>query len=325
MIDVRQIEKLRAPIYHVSPSRRLRTMTAAAHFINHVGFCWLFAPGAGSLELPSLFEAVKGRRGMQIFDWDDDSDRLWGWKSDLPAAHLAYYGKALAGRPSFVSLEMLPSLLAAIGAEKLENLFKYGGISYEAKKIYGALESLGPQPTRALRAAAGLDTRDGNVRYHRALDELQRRLFVMPVGATNEGNNWPSQIFELVARWFPAQFALSRKMEVREARLALVTRYLKTVIGAPRSAIGRLFGIPRPELEALVEDLTSRSAARVHDDWLMATKPLFRLHSPSRSSPSNGRGPLHKTPGTHGASIPRTEAEGMSRKRRRGQEGRKER
>jgi hypothetical protein len=272
MMDVRQLEKTRAPIYRVSPARRLRTMNAAARFIHQVGFCWLFAPGAGTLELPSLFEAVKGRRGMQIFDWDEDSDRVWGWKSDLPAAHLAYYGKALAGRPAFVSPDMLPCLLAAVGTEKLDRLYEYGGISYEAKKIYAALESLGPQPTRALRAAAGLDSKNGNVRYHRALDELQRRLFVMPVGATNEGNNWPSQIFELVERWFPAQAALARRLDVREARLVLVMRYLKTVIGARRTAIGRLFSIPRHELDVLVEELARGQFVRVQGEWVI-TRP----------------------------------------------------
>jgi hypothetical protein len=267
-MNVRHIESLRAPIYRVSTARRLRTMTDAARFINQVGFCWLFAPGKGNLELPSLFEAVKGRRGMQIFHWDEDADRVWGWKSDLPAAHRAYYGKGLAGKPVFVSLRMLPYLMATAGEEELEHLYEYGGISYEARRIYRALESLGPQPTRALRAAAGLDSKDGNARYHRALDELQRRLFVMPVGATNEGNNWPSQIFELVARWFPGEAALARKLDVSEARRALLTRYLKTVVGARRSDIGRLFGIPRSEFDALVEELASRRLATMNGDWL---------------------------------------------------------
>jgi DNA glycosylase AlkZ-like len=284
MIDLRQLEKLRAPIYHVSPARRLRTISDAARFIRQVGFCWLFAPGAGNLELPSLFEAVKGRRGMQIFDWDSDSDKVWGWKSDLPAAHLAYYGKALAGKPVFVSPEILPFLLASAGTENLRHLYEFGGISYEANKIYRALESLGPQPTRALRAAAGLDTKDGNVRYHRALDELQRRLFVMPIGATNEGNNWPSQIFELVERWFPAQFKLGRRLAVGEARQALVARYLKTVLRARRTAIARLFGIPRVELDAVVEELAKGRAVCVQGEWILRRASRRAARSLARST-----------------------------------------
>lgn len=140
-MDVRLVEKLRAPIYRVSPDRRLRTMNAAARFVNQVGFCWLFAPASGPLELPSLFEALKGRRGVQIFDWDEDSDRLWSWKSDLPAARLAYYGKALAGKPAFVSLEMLGYLMAAIGSESPDHLYDRGEISLEARRIFAALRS----------------------------------------------------------------------------------------------------------------------------------------------------------------------------------------
>ncbi len=268
-MDIRRLEKLRAPIYRVSSNRRIRRMTSAARFIDQVGFCWLFAPRTRALELPSLFEAVKGRRGVQIFDWDEDSDRLWGWKSDLPAAHLAYYGKGLAGRPVFVSLEMLPHLMASVGSENFGHLYAHGGISYEAKRIYSALESRGPQPTRALRAAAGLDSKDGNMRYHRALDELQRGLFVMPVGATNEGSNWVSQIFELVARWFPDQAAQAHRLDVREARRALLTRYLKTVVGAKRSATARLFGIPRVEFDSLVEELATGKFARNEGEWIL--------------------------------------------------------
>lgn len=281
-MDVRLVEKLRAPIYRVSPDRRLRTMNAAARFVNQVGFCWLFAPASGPLELPSLFEALKGRRGVQIFDWDEDSDRLWGWKSDLPAARLAYYGKALAGKPAFVSLEMLGYLMAAIGSESPDHLYDRGEISLEARRIFAALRSLGPQPTRALRSAAGLDSKDGNVRYHRALDELQRRLYVLPVGATNEGNNWPSQIFELVDRWFPAQAKLAEKTDLGEARLILVNRYLKTVIAARRSAIGRVFGIPAAELDALTAKLESDRIAHAEGEWLMIDKPVARIANTSR-------------------------------------------
>src|SRR5919199_2065347 len=252
-MDLQQVEKLRAPLYRIDPARRIRTMTAAARFINRVDFCWFFAPAKSTLELPSLFEAVKGRRGVQISDWDDDSGRVWVWKNDLPAARLAYYGKALAGKPAFVSLEMLPHLLAASGEEDFERLYAQGGISYEAKKIYNALTSLGPQPTMALRAAAGLDGKDGTTRYHRALDELQRKLLVLPIGATNEVGNWPSQIFELVARWFPAQAQRARELDARDARRTLVMRYLQTVIAAPRTNIARLFGIPRSELDPLLD------------------------------------------------------------------------
>ncbi len=269
-MDTREIEKLRASHYCVTPARRVRTMVAAARFIRQVGFCWLFAPDASIPELPSLMEAVKGRRHVHIYDWDQDSDRVWTWKNDLPAERRAYYGKALMGRPTLVSLEMLPALLASVGdgGDGLGRLYAAGGISYEAKKIYDMLEQLGPQPTNALRRAAGFDSKDGSTRYHRALDELQRRLFVMPVGATSQGKAWPIQIFELTARWFPEQAAQAQRLDLQQARLTLISRYLKTVVAVKPNAIARLFGVERQEVNALVEHLIRRRAARIEGEWI---------------------------------------------------------
>jgi hypothetical protein len=268
-MNLQELEKLRARHYRVNPTRRVRTMAAAARFIGRAGFCWLFAPAPGTPELPSLFEAVKGRRGARIFDWDKDSDLVWGWKNDLPAARRAYYGKALMGRPSFVSLELLPCLLACSGDEQLASLYARGGISYEAKKVYDILDQLGPRPTLALRRAAGIEGKDANSRYHHALDELQRKMFVLPVGATSEVGNWVSQIFELTSRWFPEQVKVARRLDVREARRTLAGRYLKTVVAAKPGVVGRLFNIPRDELGALVSELTACRLARLEEEWLV--------------------------------------------------------
>ncbi len=268
-MNLREIEKLRVSLYRVTPTQRVRTMNAAARFIKRVGFCWLFAPAPGTPELPSLFEAVKGRRGVHIFDWDEDSDRVWVWKNDLPAAHRAYYGKALLGRPSFISLELLPYLIASSGEENFAQQYRHGGISYDAKKIYDALEQLGPRPTMALRRAAGIEGKDANTRYHRALDELQRELYILPVGATRETGNWHSQIFELTARWFPEQAEAAHRIDAHEAWRTLATRYLKTVVVAKPAVLTRLFNIPREQLDGVIKELTARRVARVEDGWLV--------------------------------------------------------
>ena len=278
-MNVRELEKLRAPLYNAIPTRRIRTISAAAQFINRVGFCWLFAPSRNGtskpnpLELPSLAEAVKGRRGIGIDYWDDDAEMIWGWKSDLPATRRAYYGKGLAGRPVFVSLQILPYLLAASGAEDIEQIYANGGISQSAKKVYTALEQEGAMPTMALRRAAGFAGKTGNTDYHRALDELQRALVVMPIGATNEVGAWPSQIFDLVRRWFPDQAGEAYTYDTYAARRALVERYLKTVIAAPAPAIARLFNIPRQEFDALLQELMAEKRVCVEDNWLR-TPPL---------------------------------------------------
>jgi hypothetical protein len=263
-----QIEQQRDRIYRRSRSQRIQTMGDAARFIDAVGFCLLFASAQG-IELPSLFEAVKGRRDAHIDDWDDDSDRVWGWKNDLPAARRAYYGKALAGRPGFVSLKMLPYLYAVTAPENLDDEYARGRISLDAKRVYDALRVLGPTPTMALRAAVGLDRAGDGARYHRALDQLQRAMVILPVGATVERGAWSSQIFELLARWFPRQVARAQQIDVDTARRVLVKRYVETVVAAKPPMIGRVLGWPREQLSAMLDDLIARRVLTKKEDWVV--------------------------------------------------------
>ena len=241
-------------------------MDDAARFIDTVGFSLLFASTQG-IELPSLFEAVKGRRDAHIEDWDQDSDRVWVWKNDLPARRRAFYGKALAGgKPVFISLKMLPYLFASAAPEDVEGAYRHGRISQDAKRVHDALRAMGPTPTIALRASVGLASQ----RYHRALDELQRALVVLPIGALNEHAAWPSQIFELAARWFPRQAARAQRVDVKAARRALVARYVETVSACTAPMIGRVFGLPRPEVLATVDELVARNKARQNHEWIMS-------------------------------------------------------
>jgi hypothetical protein len=264
--DLKRIERQRDEIYRRTRTRRVRTMEDAARFIDAVGFCLLFA-STQNLELPSLFEAVKGRRDAHIDDWDADSDRVWEWKNDLPATKRAYYGKALAnGKPIFIALEMLPFWLAVAAPENINAAYQRGRVSAMAKRVHDALRDRGPTPTMALRAAAGAE---GDSQYHRALDELQRALIILPVGATVERGAWASQIFDLTARWFPRQIARAATLEIERARRALVRRYLATVIAATPPMIARIFGWDRATLGATLDALRARRALAQQGDWIL--------------------------------------------------------
>ncbi len=269
MLTPEQIERQRDRVYRRLSTRRVRSMDDAAQFIDAVGFCLLFASTL-AIELPSLFEAVKGRRDAHIEDWDADSDRVWVWKNDLPATKRAYYGKALAsGKPVFVSLKWLPYLIACKAPEDMNREYERGRVSLDARRTYTALQVGGPMPTMALRAAAGLDRPGDNNRYHRALDELQRALVVMPIGATRETGNWTSQIFDLVARWFPAETARARQIDVDTARRALVRRYVQTVLAAKPAMIARVMGWSREQTQIVIDDMLARRIVREREDWIV--------------------------------------------------------
>ncbi len=265
-----QIERQRDRTYRRSRDRRVRTIDDAAQFIDSVGFCLLFASTQG-IELPSLFEAVKGRRDAHIEDWDADSDRVWVWKNELPADKRAYYGKALvSGKPVFVSLQMLPFLYAVNAPRDLREEYAAGRLSLDAKRVYETLDAYGPTPTKALRQVAGFDRPENSARYHRALDDLQRALVVLPVGATLETGAWTSQIFDLVARWYPRQVERAQRIDVDRARRSLVKRYVETVIAARPAMIARVFGWSRETCQATIDELVARRELSQNEDWVVA-------------------------------------------------------
>lgn len=271
-MDLRALEQQRITHYQFAFATRVVTAAQAARFIDRFGFCWLFAPRDRKLELPALFEAVKGQRDVHIENWDADSDKVWAWKNDLPAAKRAYYGKALAGKPCFVSLKILPHLLAALGQDDLERAYAHGAISHDTKRVYDCLQQFGAQPTQTLKRNAGFTGKDGNARFHKALDELQKNLLALPMGATNEGMAWPSQIFDLVAHWFPAQTRAAKQLDVRAARRVLIERYLKTVLAAPPDALARLFAIPRPEVKLLLQELADTKRVTLQEGWVVGIR-----------------------------------------------------
>lgn len=276
-MDARLLERQRLAHYQLTAAKSLVTLADATRYINRFGFCWLFAPRDRKLELPSLFEAVKGKRDAHIDDWDKDSDKVWTWKNDLPAAKRAYYGKAFAGKPVFVSLNLLPYVMVALGEEDVAQAYQRGALSYDAKRVYDALAQFGAQPTQNLKRVAGFTGKEGNTRYHHALDELQTRLIAAPMGATSEGMAWPSQIYDLVAHWFEPQAREANHIDLHTARCELIGRYLKTVLATSPDALARLFNIPRPELKTLLDEMVAAKKLHLQDNWVISKSLVANL------------------------------------------------
>lgn len=264
------LEKIRDRIYRRTRTWRVKTITDAARFIDDVGFCLLFA-STQNLELPSLFEAVKGKRDAHIDDWDADSDKVWVWKNDLPASKRAYYGKALAGgKPVFISLKLLPYIYALRAPRDVNQEYRHGRVSLEAKRVYDALRERGPTPAIELRRAAGFERKDGTRRFHQGLDELQRAMVVTPVGAVVESGAWASQIFGLTARWFVSEIERAERIDVCEARRQVVERYVQTVVAAKIAMMARLFAMPREDVISAVDELVAKKSINKDGDWVVS-------------------------------------------------------
>lgn len=235
--------------------RRLRTATDAVRFIDAVGYCLLFP--IRRLPLPSLYYAC-ARRDIELGpSWDKYCQMIWEWKDELPRQRRAFYAKYFKQRGTFISLKLLPHFLAMRGsptaADEYERFYAAGQISHDAQIIWRALAKHGPLATLELRHGCKMDSKAGNMRFKRAMLELQCLLAVVHFGAEQETAAWASNRFELVSRAFPTQVRAARRITPGQARAAIAAKYLEWHPDAHWQTLARLFGWTKAETIRAVE------------------------------------------------------------------------
>jgi hypothetical protein len=224
--------------------KRVASMPDAVKFIDAAGFCLLFP--VDEIPLPSLYYAVTRRRLHKDWIWDKYSDMVWSWKDDLPRRRKAFYAKYFRGRGTLISLEQLPNFLclcdSAVPPDAHEDFYEAGRISEHARTVWRALQDCGPMATLELRHACKMETAAGNIRYKRAILELQKLLIVVHSGAEQETGAWASARFDLTARAFPKQVAAARELSAGEARRRLAAKFVGQHKDADARRVARLFG-----------------------------------------------------------------------------------
>jgi hypothetical protein len=260
------IENLRDLRYHRTLALRVTTEEQALAFVDEVGFCFLF--GDQSVEIPTLWAAVCGsRRDMPNDHFDADVGRTWEWKDTLPTRGLIYYGKLLRGKPTLVSLDLLPCFYAL--SDNYGDLLDYreqyeeGKLSVEAKNIYEALLHEGAMATSRLRVLAGLSG-SGSIarRFDRAIAELQMGLKIVKVGIS-DSNRWGyAYVYDLFLRRFPEVAESARQISAQQAMQRLLLTYLRNVIVQPEALCQRLFRWEPWEWEKLLARLVEQGLIR---------------------------------------------------------------
>lgn len=261
-----QVEALRDLRYHRTAELRLRNEEQALRFVDQVGFCYLF--GDQDVEIPTLWAAVCGSRRQSPTDhFDADVGRTWEWKDSLPVRGLIYYGKLLRGKPTLVSLDLLPCFYALSSnyGELDDYLEQYreGLLSIEARNTYEVLLRDGAMATSRLRQLAGLPGGGVNARrFDRALAELQMGLQIVKVGIS-DANRWGyAYVYDLFLRRFPDVPGRARKISSDEAMGTLVLRYLDNVIVQLESTTQRLFRWEPREWNHLLNSLDQDKRVR---------------------------------------------------------------
>jgi hypothetical protein len=232
-------------------ARPIRSLERAAAFVDHVGFALLFP--TRDVPLPSLYNAATERAAGTAWDieWGPDAERIWGWKDELPRRGLAWYGKLVYGRGSFVSPSLLADLYPRSGRP---DDFTEATLSEDARRIAEMLLLSGPTSTGTLREALGMEGKKRQSRFSTAVAELGRQLVVTNYGVEEQGGGWPAAVLELTARAFevPARGPLERR------RLRATETFVRTMIEADPTQLSKAFAWPLAQARRYLESAKAR-------------------------------------------------------------------
>ena len=267
-ISDKDIQSYRRRTYRINPKLQLNSIEDALEHVDARGFVMLWS--IKGLEMPSLWTAVAGDKPVAK-EHDDPGHITWGWKDQMLDQRRWYYGKLLRGKATFVSLRILPCFYAI--APRLADLDDYreayhaGHLTHEAKAIADVLRRRGPQNSVGLRQITHMTARSSKSRFNRALTDLQRGLWILPIGVADAGSWHYAFIYELFDRWFPDVSEQARGISLRQARAELVKCYLRSLGVSESREIGKLFQWePNSTLQALDDLETAGDALLLNDD-----------------------------------------------------------
>lgn len=270
-----ELEAYRRKTFRLPPNPPLRSPRDAVSFVNRRGFVF-FWPIQG-IDLPNLWAAVAGDRPVASAH-DDPGHVTWRWKDALLSERRWYYAKLLRGKATMVSLTDLPYFYAL--SERVDELddfrlaYDAGRLSWEAKTVGEALLQNGAQHTVRLRQLAHLEGEMSKSRFERALTELQRGLWILPIGVADAGSWHYAFIYELFDRWFPNTVEAARSMDRGQAAAHLAGRYLDSVGAAEAKKLVQLFHWGKEAVLAALATLAREKRAIDLGDGRWATTKL---------------------------------------------------
>jgi hypothetical protein len=266
-----ELRAYRAKTFRLRPGKQLTSVEDALAYVQERGFI-TFWPIKG-IDLPSLWTAVAGDR--PVADAHDDPGHItWRWKDSMLDQRRWYYGKLLRGKATIVSLDVIPYFYAL--SERVADLDDYrplyheGRMTYETYSVAEALLHHGPQHTIQLRRLANLSAQSAKARFDKALTDLQRGLWILPIGVAEAGAWRYAFIYELFDRWLLEVVKRARGITQADARVFLASCYLESVGAAQPKDIAKLFRWPLKHVSDALKRLEGDDAAHPLEDgrWI---------------------------------------------------------
>jgi hypothetical protein len=237
--DARLEDALEAHRAKVNRAYRVKNAEALVTMVDAFGFCFAFTLRTGDAPIPACFDHLSTTSEDRKWGW------MWDWKDDLPEEKRLYYGKLLIRKPTFVSMKMLPTFYATFGRageadDHLEDV-RAGRLSDIARRVIDYLAQRGETQTKRMRADLGITSQEGKSDYAKAVEELQRLMYVARVKAVGEGRVDYNYTYDLFVRRYPEVVKGAERISSSDAMTALLLRLLELAGGVTPKQVKRLF------------------------------------------------------------------------------------
>ena len=260
----------------LAAAHRVRSADQLVRMVDAVGFCFAFTAEL-AYPIPACFNHLSTNSTDRKWGW------MWEWKDELAEAKRLYYGKLIVRKPTFVSMKMLPVFYATFGRagepdDHLEDV-RAGRLSDIARRVIDYLAQRGETQTKRLRAELGISSQDGKADYAKAIEELQRLMYVARVKAVGEHREDYNYTYDLFVSRYPETVRAAERMSSSDAMAALLRRLLDLAGGVTNAQVKRLFDWDDERLRrtiARVED--ERGLVRI--DGMLVLPSLGRIGGP---------------------------------------------
>src|SRR5437867_373875 len=254
----------------VAARHHVRTADALVRMVDGLGFCFAFTADV-AYPVPAAFDHLDTRSEGRKWEW------MWGWKDELAEAKRVYYGKLLIRKPTFVSMKMLPTFYATFGRageadDHLDDV-RAGRLSEIARRIIDFLAQNGETQTKRMRSALGISSQEGRLQYAKAVEELQRLMYVARVRAVGEGREDYNYTYDLFVRRYPETVRAAEHLGSAEAIDAILERLIELAGGVTEKQVAKIFDWGEERARSAIARLETRRGL-VRSDGLLVLPRL---------------------------------------------------
>jgi hypothetical protein len=247
-------------------AHRVRNATQLVAMVDALGFCFAFT-GEASYPVPAAFDHLSTSDEHRKWDW------MWPWKDELPEAKKLYYGKLLVKKPTFVSMKMLPTFYATFGRagepdDHLEDV-RAGRLPDLARRVVEYLQHRGETQKKRMRADLGIESKEGRGDLERAIEELQRLMYVARVKAVGERSDDYNYTYDLFVHRYPETVKAAERLSSADATVVLLRRLLELAGGVTAKQVGRLFDWEKERTSVAVERLLAKKTITIVEGMLV--------------------------------------------------------